>query len=95
MGEKDYGYEIILFTRFFHESVTGCIKLFFSPECGSFISFSKSDQFLTFLYKILQSPSRVVVRYSRHTPLQWAKWQESYQTEENLFSYCLTVSWIT
>ena len=42
-----------------------------------------------------QSPSRVVVRYPHHTPLQWAKWQESCQTEENVFSYCLTVSCVT
>ena len=26
-----------------------------------------------------QSPSRVVVRYLHHTPLQWAEWQESCQ----------------
>ena len=42
-----------------------------------------------------QSPSRVVVRYSHHTPLQRAKCQESCQTEENVFYYCLTVSCVT
>ena len=42
-------------------------------------------------YPFSQSPSRVVVRYSIHRPLQWAKWQESCQTEENVFSHCLTV----
>ena len=31
------------------------------------------------------SLGRVVIRYSHHTPLQWAKWQESCQTEENVF----------
>ena len=41
---------------------------------------------------IIQSPRRVVVRYSNHTPLQWAKLQESCQTEENVFHYYLLVS---
>ena len=42
-----------------------------------------------------QSPSRVVVRYPHHTPLQWAELQESCQTDKNVFSYSLTVSCVT
>ena len=41
---------------------------------------------------LMQSPSRVVVRCSHNTPLQRAKWQESCQTEENMFYYYVTVS---
>ena len=44
-----------------------------------------------------QSPIRVVVcySYSHHAPLQWAKCQESCQTEENMVYYCLTVLCVT
>ena len=46
-------------------------------------SYIYTDRFLD-EHDQMQFPSRAVVHHSHHTPLQWAKLQESCQTEEHV-----------